>query len=356
MNPKPSDPVCTSDQTFVCPLCPLHCDDVQISKTGEWIADGCSLVSEFGPQLIAPMDRGEIDVDVTKLTRPIRGVTTGVDLATARQLSDWHHGGKIDLTIESDPSIQALIEVISRDGIVSATLADVATHADLVWMIGDVEKTWPRLLAKLRRKSANGGKNGVMRFGSCSADALAEFAAATESASRLAGQTTAKASCPTQKIDRWHSAQYAAIIVGPGAFKAGEETISATMLCRIARLRNQNTRCVLLTLDAAATLRSVCLWKTNESPASVEDQLTNAAFDVRLGSPRCSDSRPAALQIGGVDPGPRLAKAYRASSIAGLHRRGMVIRGDGSVSLPLSAPIPSDMVTPGEVLSRLWIQ
>lgn len=366
---------------IVCPLCPLHCDDVRIDGDGVLEASGCPIVAANSPVSIPRRDRGDIAVSRKRLG-PLRVVTTGVDLTIARQLSRWHAAGRVDLVIESDPSVEALLQTASRDGIVSATLADVATHADLVWLIGRVDQAWPRFAEKLRLERNDSAGKPVRRFESCTADELSHFAAAQ--AARLGGNerpgnstlhprrpepgrpsqgegerrcvTSAKEE-PTRQVssfttgglaghvDEFLTSEYSAILIGPGAFVRGEESLSATMLARLVRLRNATNRSVLVTLDAAATLRSVCLWSSNTSPEATVDGSGEVSFDCRLGSPLDIASPPAQVQIGGVDPGPDRADAYRACSVAGLHRPGMVIRGDGSVSLPLAAPLTTPLPT-----------
>lgn len=388
---------------IVCPLCPLHCDDVRIDGEGVLEANGCPIVAASSPVSIPQPDRGDIAVSRKRLG-PLRVVTTGVDLTIARQLSRWHAAGRVDLVIESDPSVEALLQTASRDGIVSATLADVATHADLVWLIGRVDEAWPRFAEKLRLERNDSRGKPVRRFERCTADEMSHFAAAQ--AARLCGNeppsnstlhpspgtlersegkvepeastrpprpeavrlsqgegkerrvasareepTRQVSSLPTGglagHVDEFLTSQYSAILIGPGAFARGEESLSATMLARLVRLRNATNRSVLVTLDAAATLRSVCLWSSNASPETTVDGSGEVGFDCRLGSPLDIDSPPAQVQIGGVDPGPDRAGAYRACSVAGLHRPGMVIRGDGSVSLPLAAPLAAPL--PNEI-------
>jgi hypothetical protein len=314
---------------IVCPLCPLHCDDVSVNDQGQLNGVDCRILRDFPLLHCLPADRGDFESRKSTSTA-MRVITTGVDLNLARQLSQWQQAGRVSITIESDESIEALMQVTSRDGIVSATLADVATHADLVCMIGEVEHAWPRISEKLRLQSASdvsrhSSEIVVRRVTQWSADDVAELASALRHRDEH-----------HEFADQWISARYAAIIIGPRAFVAHEEDLCATMLARLVRQRNAEARCVLLTLDTAATLRSVCLWNTNEVPSSKTDH-DHSVFDVRVGSPLGVDSAAARVQIGGLDPGPELALAYRACSVAGLHHRGMVIRGDGSVSLPLAA-------------------
>lgn len=333
---------------IVCPLCPLHCDDVRIDEHGVLEASGCPIVAAASPVAISPLDRGDFAIFGDAKT-PIRVVTTGVDLTTARQLSRWQTAGRIELTIESDPSIEALLQTASRDGIVSATLADVATHADLVWMIGRVDQAWPRLAEKLRLERNGCSETRVQRFEQCTADELSRFAAAI-GGEEVSYSASDELAC---HVDAWTASEYAAILIGPEAFASGEESLSATMLARLIRQRNAKKRAVLLTLDAASTLRSVCLWSSNTSPVATADVQCVSGFDIRIGSPLGEKSPTAKVQTGGCDPGPELAAAYRPSSIAGLHRRGMVIRGDGSVSLPLAAALKSDLRSEIDLLNDI---
>ncbi len=339
---------------IVCPLCPLHCDDIGIDEDGLLEANGCPIAERVSPATISSPDRGEISIPDNRQS-PIRVVTRGVDLRSSRRLSRWQAAGQIDLTIESEPSIEAILQTASRDGMVSATLADVATHADLVWMIGRVDQAWPRLTEKLRLRETGLLATQVQRFEQFTADDLSRFAAAISTWQDRGGSLgdSTIASEMAKEVNAWMSSQYSAILIGPGAFVNGEESLSATTLMRLVRLRNAKVRSVLLTLDAAATLRSVCLWSSNTSPEVTTGHCGDSAFDVRIGSATDSNSAVAKVQIGGVDPGTEQAGAYRAGSIAGLHRPGMVIRGDGSVSLPLGAPVRSKLPEPVDLLAEL---
>lgn len=333
---------------IVCPLCPLHCDDVRLDERGVLEANGCPIVAAASTVAISPPDRGEFAFAVNSNT-PLRVVTTGVDLTTARRLARWQAAEHIVLTIESDPSIEALLQTASRDGMVSATLADVATHADLVWMIGRVDQAWPRVAEKLRLDREVFSETPAQRFSQCTADELSRFAAAIESGDAcdsLAGELARSASS-------WMASEYAAILVGPGAFASGEESLSATMLARLVRQRNAKQRAVLLTLDAASTLRSVCLWSNNTSPGTTTEADRDVKYDVRMGSPLSTDSPAAKVQLGGFDLGPEISGAYRACSAAGLNRPSMVIRGDGSVSLPLGDPMPNDLKSGADLLNDI---
>ena len=209
----------------------------------------------------------------------------------------------------------------------SATLAEVATRSDSIWFIGDIESTWPRVPKFVGLERI--GEDSIRRNSQVTAEQLAELFPATESP--------------------WDDAKYAAIFIGPGAFAPGEELLSSAFVARLVRKRNQTSRCVCITLDQATTLRSVSLWSRNHSPESD----FRGQPDIRIGTPMSKTSIPATIQLGGQDWGPAYAASYVTTSVAGVHHRSMVIRGDGSVSLPLTGTIPSDLPTVPEALNQM---
>lgn len=314
----------TNAPSSVCPLCPLACDDLVVDVSGLSIAEVCSIVEKYR---VGENRDGTQPLSFQAQRRPLRVVTTGVDLLTARELVRLKTRGSIELTIEADPSIDAMLQTISRDGIVSATLSEVATRSDSVWFFGEVESTWPRVLKFAGSDRLD--EDSIHRKSQVTAEQLAELFPGKQSA--------------------WEDSKYAAVFIGPGAFSPGEEPISSAFLARLIRQRNQTSRCVGITLDQAATLRSVSLWSRNRSPESNGD----GRQDIRIGTPMNECSESATIQVGGQDMGPAFADSYIATSVAGIHHASMVIRGDGSVSLPLTATIPSDLPTVAEVLGRI---
>ena len=314
----------TKATTSICPLCPLNCDDLVVRTNESPSADDCSIVQDFR----FDEDRGLVEPTFLRADqRPFRVITTGVDLLAAREVVRLESLGRIELTVEADPSIEAMLQTISRDGIVSATLAEVATRADFVYLLGDVESTWPRISTVADFGRLNDGS--VHRRSKVAAEELAEIF--VESGVIGGGS------------------KYAAILIGPEAFQPGEEAISSALVARFVRQRNQTSRCVCVTLDYATTLRSVSLWSHNQSPESKLD----GRPDIRIGTPLNKRSEPATVQLGGQDLGIAYADSYIATSVAGIHHRSMLIRGDGAVSLPLAAVISSELPTVSEVLQRV---
>lgn len=321
-DPSPTE---SPTPTIVCPLCPLMCDDVTISNGRKLNASNCSIVDRFQ----VGHARGEFKSSLIR--RPVRVVTTGTDLVTSRKLATWQADGTIELTIETDRSIAAMLETISRDGIVSATLAEVRSRCDSIALFGAVESAFPRINEKLDLGRFE--DETIKRWPSVGAEELAE-------------QFVDLAAASPEPLNQ---STYAAVVVGPGAFLAGEEEITSGMITRWVRKRNETVRAVCVTLDWAATLRSVCLWTNNQVPGDV----SVSQYDVRLGSPLNGQSRPARIQIGGTDPGSKLASTFTPASVAGIHHRSMMVRGDGSISLPLLGSVVSDLETPLEILTSL---
>lgn len=319
---------------IVCPLCPLMCDDVSLDDEGEISTENCEIAEQFRPNA-GRGDHGSLRDRCHG--RPPRVVTTGTDLLTSRRLAAWHAEGKIRLTIETDRCVAAMLETVSRDGIVSATLAEIRAHCDSIGIFGDVESAYPRIAEKL----------GLNRFHE---DAIKRWYRV--GAEELARQFVEQASASPAPLSR---SKYAAVLVGPDAFAPGEEAITSAMISRWVQKRNEKLRTVCVTLDYAATLRSVCLWTNNSVPAGENFQDDRQpSFDVRIGSPLNGRSRPADWQIGGIDPGESLAETYSPASQAGIGHPSMMIRGDGSVSLPLAGKRERDLATPMEMLESLF--
>lgn len=315
---------------IVCPLCPLMCDDVELTDDGRILIEDCEIADQFNPGA----KRGNYGSLRDRWNgRPLRIVTTGTDLLTSRRLAAWQAEGRIRLTIETDRCVAAMLETVSRDGIVSATLAEIRTHCDSIGIFGDVESAYPRI----------GEKLGLARFEEAAIKRWFRV-----EAEELARQFVEMGSASPEPL---HRSKYAAVLVGPEAFVEGEEPITSGMISRWVRKRNEKLRTVCVTLDHAATLRSVCLWTNNSVPEQGRSQReAGFRFDVRIGSPLDDHSRPAGLQIGGMDPGASIADVFVPASEPGIGHSSMMIRGDGSVSLPLAGKRERDLETPLEIL------
>jgi hypothetical protein len=321
-------------ESWVCPFCPLHCEDV-------------SFGDDLSPRV--PCDR--LDFSIKSLSKPRHRIandfvpwSTMVQWAKQQSFGDpiavrvstatlsqsktllcWHQENRIELTIDRSADESAMIDVMSRDAIITATLGDVRTHADFVWVLGDRSKDSDQgVFARLNRWISESAK---VIHGQAIEPEL--FQKVTTAVLRHRPSENAVA-------DAMLAASYVAILVCPGALSRDDRasTAAAELINGlVTRLNSQtisgrNRRAVIVNLNSNSTIDTVSLWQSNRKPTNS----SNAS--VRWGSP-VSDLSPVRLQIGGVDPGPKLADGFVATQIAGVEYSDITVRGDSSVTLPL---------------------
>ena len=262
----------------------MHCDDVVIEWRAErWHvqSDGCSIADQF---IHRSGLTSSIEIEPGNLI-----ATAGVDLVTARDLERRDAAGTIRVALIENPSIAAFQTTSFRDGTFSATIGDVRTHSDRVLLLGDVDKAWPRL----RRQLTDPGRPDQV----------------IDAAQRLQADAAAGWLIGDLPPVLRGAFNYAAVVIGPNAFASGQEDLTAAMLHRWFRAVNQSHRAVGMTLDAAATLRSVWWWRRNEAPPGLGQRTADVVLSAVSGHP-----------------------------VAGLDFASAVVRGDGSVTLPLTPP------------------
>ena len=308
-----------------------------------------------------------------------------VDLATARVLQSIAADGRIRLFTEQSKSESAIRTSMVRDGMISGTLGDVRRHADLVWIVGDIAATAPRFIDEVIRP---GSGPSVHQFAAgATVDEIVAFSVAVEtdgqqrSSGRMSGlldavYATVNSDPDSGRSDNPFAVRYLAVVIADNAFDDDAALAVAAILNRAIMKLNEKIRAVVIALDSAATLRSVSAWSQNRSLPVWDSDATAAPLGtamIRIGNPRpaAADNENAdnenadngstnlvAVQIGGVDPGPESAICYLPASIPGVDRDGFVVRGDGSVSLPLMAAgqQPGDqsmLASAGELLISL---
>ena len=153
---------------IVCPFCSLGCEltietnlDCSSFASLSDRTTSCTLAKDFWHQAVAPDEPrlvqkrtsvAEAQNYLRRLAssaRHARIVTSECDLLTARQLEALTTKPMFDWWVESTPAEQAWHRVTSRDGIVSASLGDIALHADLFWFIGDISSSAPCFESRL---------------------------------------------------------------------------------------------------------------------------------------------------------------------------------------------------------------
>ncbi|OYP39084.1 hypothetical protein [Rhodopirellula sp. MGV] len=333
--------------TYVCPFCPLGCDDLPWGGNGDWaqIAEcerASAELASFKHGTVARLhdrlidDQSLVVDDFLRRLKlpavPILSVNQPT-IEESKRLVDWLVQSRIRLSsAERDPSERAFANTIGRDGNVTATLGDVYRHAKSIWVLGDPDETFPRLNKQLDRLKAT-----VVR--SRQIDSLY--------LSRL-----------SEPAD-WLLRDYVGIIVASNAFAESEETIAADLLSRlIAKLNaplddRRMRRAVAIRLSSDENLSSVMRWTTNHS---LDRYSTDLAAHIQVGSPRRADFSarpPVKLQIGGIDFGPDAADAYLPAGQPGIDLAGTTIRLDGSVTLPLTRQVETHLPSRGTLLGQV---
>lgn len=331
-------------RAVVCPLCPLHCD--QVHFTAEGTSPVCELADRRWSELRSTNDRiaGDVDADeiasVLRANRPVVVHAGGMDLTIAKTLMRLVREGHIRLVTSRSVTQAAISDATGREGVIRATLGDVHRHADLLWLLGSIELESPRLLDEIVR--ADQPPEIVIQREGVTAEELANLAVHLRDGN--GGQDGV--------ADAVLKSRYLAVLLGSDAFGKDEADLSAVMLGRILRRRNQTSRAVLATLDPAISLDSVSWWTLGQAVETWDGQ----AVDLSIvgGLAESSPNVPCRWQIGGVDPGWRIAEHFVAAAPVGLSRGGVVIRGDSTVTLPLGSPIPCERPSASEWLERIF--
>lgn len=300
-------------------------------------------------------------------------VTAGTDLMSAKQLETLRDGERIRLTLDAAPSGQAIRSTVRRDGILSATQGAIRGHADVIWSIGDfssMPRIWQRLIDPARPP----------RHVAIPAGMTAEETANISDALRR-GDASQLSDPHASLCQALLASRYVAVVLGTDAWPQRDSVAAAVMLNQIVLWLAAERRAVLLSLDAAATNRTVAIWRTNRTLEAFEEAAPRSAVPtrstreerdgaesvpgaarlgvpdaevlVRLGEPASGNAAPAQLQLGGRDPGRELADIYLPAAMAGVHRAGIAVRGDGSVTLPLQQVFRSELPTAAEWLMSL---
>ncbi len=267
--------------------------------------------------------------DLANQSKRIVVKTGGVDLASAKTLEQLSTSGKITWLLDQSPLTQSWQLTSSRDGVISATLGDVREHADLLWLIGDVEASAPRVKEVLTRNKPD--LRVIETSGPLDLDTLASLSLAT----RNPGTTHAMQSIAELK-EAIESAKYFAVVLGDDAFAAEFADAALSLLIQWTWSLNATRRAVALHLDDAATNRAVYRWRTNRSLSNIHDNESGAeALTFRIGE-SVVDHSHVDVAIGTRDPGTDQANVFVPCSVIGIHETGARIRGDGTVTMPLA--------------------
>ncbi len=363
-------------EPFVCPFCPLHCDDLDLAQVNRGDVS-CQRLSGVWGQAVdhdrfaSPADKEALAI-ARRWVAEARGIlVTGrvVDLETARAV-----GRFIDATGASCQvaSAAGYAETFARDGMITTTLGDAAAPHQRVIVIGDPGGDWPRLVERLGRAGQ------LYRWDRD--DQLAERLARVRGSLRGDLNDDADDADVAATVAICRRSTAVVFVVAPKSL-ARQESESRLIWSTLAGLLgdlNRRIRATLLRFDPAMTLRSVLAWSGSgikssgsglESDGGGVDRGRRIELVIRL-QPwplvAVRDVVEAAgarrtLWIGSCEQSvDRVSVAATgeeslaiAAATAGISRPGVVIRGDGSVTLPLFAAVSGALPTVAEMLSAI---
>jgi hypothetical protein len=334
-------------EAWVCPFCPLHCEDVTFGDDLRPLVP-CDRLGVSMKSLGRPRHRINDDfVDWSTIARwvfqqsfgdPIVVRASTSTLAQSKTLLRWHQENRIRLTIDRTDVESAMMSVLSRDAMITATLGDVRSHADFVWILGNPPSDHDgRAFSRLNRWISE------------SATVIHGAAIEPESIQKITSEVLRQRPSDDEVASAMLNAKYIAVIVGPGALSSQDQSsiVTAELINDLVRRLNSQSivgrtrRAVIVCLKSNSTLDTVSLWQTNSKPnpssdASIGWGTISCQSTISSHSAPIGDLSPVRLQIGGVDPGADLAYAFVATQIAGVDYADVTVRGDSSVTLPLA--------------------
>jgi hypothetical protein len=340
-------------QSVVCPFCPLCCDDVEVGGDEATIGVDCTLArAQFAAAIDCPPPRigsqifDHVDWEAfaarLDLQRPPLVMIHGATIEESKEITRLAAEGSLRVRLMEPDWLAAMERTIARDGVIAATLGDVCSHAEFIWMVGEFDSLTPRLRERLQRTGAD-----LEHTPTLSLSTLAEFNALTE-------HRQGRARVPAQNFEvssdrilaHIRRSRYTAIVLGAAPFERDCEAVGSESLVRLIGRWNQvdwtdgakgepvSQRAVVLRMTPDQNLRGVMRWTSNMLPQHGLSQPPVVA--VSIGARPVGDDSPVRLQIGGPDPGDSVADAYLPASTPGVQFAGTTIRGDGSVTLPLA--------------------
>lgn len=310
------------DSPIVCPFCPLHCDDVVVDAVGRVNVDCPIAIANFAVAMSPPVYRiGHQTVSaeeakahakqVVASTQRPKVTCSAATLGPSRHWARLAACSRIDLSVDTTPTMAAMRTAMAREGFIGATLGDVKRHADLIWVIGDPAKSLPRLSRFFSDRAT------VRTFETFSIDDVAQL----------------NLNPINQSLG---DARYVAIVFANDAFDSNKTAIAGDSSVAVVAAEwwtrwiiaaNKTRRVVQVVIDPLQTIRSVVGWTSNQTLAS-----NTTASDIRYGD---SNGIATRLQLGGLDPGESLAEAHFPIQIPGIDVADAVVRGDGAVTLGL---------------------
>lgn len=354
---------------IVCPFCPLCCDDLNIGSDGQSVDVDCRIAREQILAAVWPspprLGSQEIDPSAWSLLResldlPEQPVVefNAATIDESKEIESLVSRQQIRIRHQDDAGLQAMARSVVRDGVTAATLGEVGRHADLIWVLGEIDLATPRLRQRLESSDAI-----VQHSAVASLELLSRLGELIRQQTPLSELADPSQSAAEELYRQIRSSRYTAIVLGRSAFQPGSEVVAAETLLRLIRCWNDwaypigdgddspLAYAVLVRMEDDQNLRSVLRWRNNDvSPSELS---APHECSIRVGSSPGDPPIPVRLQIGGIDPGNSLAHAYLPASAPGVHFSAVTIRGDGSVTLPLAGWAESQLPSRLEVLRHV---
>jgi hypothetical protein len=344
----------------VCPCCPLHCDDIDpdqlmLGKTGCAVADHrISVVLAAAARSDEESRRDEAACAMGRqwIADANRIVVTGrvIDLETSRAISEFANATGAD--VEVDGSNPAMLPLFAREGAFLTTLGEIASRDVSMLVIGDVASHWPRIETWLERVK-------VIRRWNDDETLASRLAALRKTVSQRASATIAIDDEVAFAANMIKASSYVAVLVAPLSDNvARSSVIWSTLLCMVREL-NKATRAAVLSFDHSLTVRSVMASRLDPKPYRLPSD--HDALHIHF-SPFGDESRRSggkSIVIGIGDKVFNKNQLCLTASVPGLDRSGIVIRGDGAVTLPLQNCLQrlesrTSLPTPAYQLRRLF--
>lgn len=356
-----------TDRPFVCPFCPLHCDDLRIEE----LAERCDMFARrfsLARQTTANDTSYESSLATAAQwvaeANTIAVTGTIVDLETARAVCDFVERSGANLFVGGGSS-DGFSEAIARDGIFSITLGDAAAPHQYVVMIGDSSERLPRLRERLKPArstySWQSTENLVDRLAS-----LRLMLKRPDVCQPGDDQDLAH----TLNICQKESTVVFAVDVGRG-LDGQQRPFWSTLQGLLSEL-NRRIRASVLRFDDSMTLRSVAAWSSDGPHPSAAAVRVPVDLEIRFSPWPATEtasthvSKPFVRRritigyadgqagVGNAADGESCQSIHLSAAMPGIASDGIVIRGDGSVTLPLSRALESDLPTASMTLSRLF--
>jgi hypothetical protein len=356
-----------TDRAFVCPFCPLHCDDLRIEELAErcdLFAKRLSLARQTktnGPSYESSLATA---AGWTTQAKTIAVTGTIVDLETARAVCDFVERSGANLFVGGGPS-DGFSEAIARDGIFSITLGDAAAPHQQVVMIGDSTDRLPRLRERLKTAGSIYSWQSTENL----VDRLASLRLMLKRPD-LCQPGDDQDLAHTLNVCQKESAVVFAIDVSQ-RLDGQQRPFWSTLQGLLSEL-NRRIRASVLRFDNSMTLRSVAAWSSDgphpsaaaiRVPVDLEIRFSPwpaaATASMHVSEPFGRRRITIGCAEGQSDAGSATAaescqSIHLPAAMPGIASDGIVIRGDGSVTLPLSRAMESDLPTAAMTLSRLF--